>query len=120
MEIGKDTIRMPSFPNKMFRGWCSNEGNSRSNILHYHIYTLRDITDYNGGTIPEEVHTLEEYFNFDNISINEPYYAIYGTFKFNIAKGPIKIFETDELRSAIYIVEQLTGNKVVEDELHNK
>jgi hypothetical protein len=107
---------MVSYPNKLFRGWCSNEGNPRSHILHYHIYTIRDITDYNGGTIPEEVETLEEYFNIDGLSINEPYYAIYGTFKMDVPRGPIKIFETDELRSAVYIVEQLTGNKVVENE----
>lgn len=110
---------MVSYPNKLFRGWCSNEGNTRSNILHYHIYTLRDISDLNGGTIPEEVHVLEEYFNFDNLGLSEPYYAIYGTFKFNVPRGPIKIFETEELKVAIYIVEQLTGNKVIEDEVRN-
>ena len=108
---------MTSYPNKFFRGWCSNEGNSRSNILHYHIYTLRDISDYNGGFIPEEVNSLEEYYNLDELGKSEPYYAIYGTFKFNVSRGPIKIFETEELKVAIYIVEQLTGNKVVEDEI---
>lgn len=110
---------MVSYPNKLFRGWCSNEGNSKSNILHYSIYTLRDITDYNGGSIPEEVSSLEEYYNLDGLSKGEPYYAIYGSFKMNIPKGPIKIFETEELRSAIFILEQLTGNKVIEDDIHS-
>ena len=105
---------MTSYPNKLFKAWCSNEGNARSTILHYHIYTLRDITDYNGGSIPEEVNTLEEYFNFDNLAKSEPYYAIYGTFKFDVPRGPIKIFETEDLKSAVYILEQLTGNKVIE------
>jgi hypothetical protein len=108
---------MVSHPNKMFRGWCSNEGNQRSNILHYHIYTIRDITDYNGGVIPEEVNALEEYFNIDGLAKSEPYYAVYATFKMNIPRGPIKIFETEELRSAIFIIEQLTGNKVIENEI---
>lgn len=107
---------MVSYPNKLFKGWCSNEGNKNSLILHYVIYTLRDITDYNGGTIPEEINTLEEYFNFDGLSKSDPYYAIYGTFKLKVARGPIKIFETEDLKSAIFIVEQLTGNKVVENE----
>jgi len=105
---------MVTYPNKLFKGWCSNEGNTKSHILHYHIRTLRDISDLNGGTIPEEVYTLEEYFNFDNLSKNEPYYAIYGTFKFDIPKGPIKIFETYDLRVAIDILQQITGNKVIE------
>jgi hypothetical protein len=110
---------MVSYPNKLFRGWCSNEGNGRSHILHYHIYTLRDITDYNGGSIPDEVNSLEEYFNMDGMAKGEPYYAIYGTFKFDIPRGSIKIFETEDLKAAIFIVEQLSGNKVIEDEVRN-
>lgn len=106
---------MVSYPNRYFKGWCSNEGNKRSHILHYHIYTIRDISDYNGGTIPEEVNSLEEYFNVDGLGLNESYYAVYATFKMDIPKGPIKIFETQDLKVAIYIVEQLTGNKVQED-----
>lgn len=107
---------MTSYPNRLFTGWCSNEGNSRSNILHYRICTLRDISDYNGGFIPEEINTLEEYFNMDGLSKGEPYYAIYGTFKFDIPRGPIKIFETEDLKSAIHVVEILSGNKVTENE----
>jgi len=110
---------MVSYPNRYFKGWCSNEGNKRSNILHYHIYTLRDISDYNGGTIPEEVNSLEEYFNVDGLGLNESYYAVYATFKMDIQKGPIKIFETPDLKVAVYIVEQLSGNKGKEDEIHN-
>lgn len=110
---------MVSYPNKLFNGWCSNEGNSRSNILHYHIYTIRDITDYNAGSIPEEIKTLEEYYNLDGLSKSDPYYAIFGTFKFNINRGPVKIFETEELTVAIYVLEQLTGNQVIENEVHN-
>ena len=111
---------MVSYPNRLFRGWCSNEGNKQSHILHYHIHTIRDITDYNGGSIPEEVNSLEEYFNIDDFGIDEPYYAIYGTFKFDIPRGPVKIFETTELKIAVYVVEQLTGNKVQEDEIYNR
>jgi len=107
---------MVTNPNKLFRGWCSNEGNKNSHILHYHIYTIRDITDYEGGSIPEEVYSLEEYFNMDGLGVSEPYYAIYGSFKLDIPRSPIKIFETDELKLAIFIVEQLTGNKVIENE----
>lgn len=107
---------MVSYPNKLFTGWCSNDGNKNSHILHYRIYTIRDISDHAGGTLPEEVSTLEEYFNIDGLGIGEPYYAVYGSFKFDIPKSPIKIFETEDLKSAIYIVEILSGNKVTENE----
>ncbi len=111
---------MGTYPNRLFRGWCSNEGNARSHILHYHIYTIRDISDLDGGRIPDEVNSLEEYFNVDGLSKDEPYYAVYATFKMDIPKGPIKVFETEDLRAAVYIIEELTGNKVKEDEIHNK
>jgi hypothetical protein len=108
-----------SYPNRYFKGWCSNEGNPRSHILHYHILTIRNISDYNGGFIPEEVNSLEEYFNVDGIGIDDPYYMVTGTFKFDFARTPIKILETSELKIAIDIVEQLTGNIIREDEVYN-
>ncbi len=110
---------MVSYPNRLFKGWCSNEGNPRSHILHYNIYTVRNITDYAGGTILEEVGSLEEYFNIDLMGVDEPYYAVYGSFKFDFVRSSIKIFETPELKIAIDIVEQLTGNTVKEDEVYN-
>lgn len=110
---------MTSNPNRYFNGWCSNEGNTHSRILHYTIRTIRDISDYEGGHIPEEVKNLEEYFNIDAEGIGDPYYAVYATFKFDIQRGPIKIFETDELRSAIFVVESLSGNKIKEYDIYN-
>lgn len=105
---------MVSIPNRFYRGWCSNEGNPRSHILHYHISTIRDLSDYEGGTIPEEVNSLEEYFNLDEEAIGDPYYAVYASFKFDFKTGPVKIFEGDDLKTAIFIVENLSGNKVIE------
>jgi hypothetical protein len=110
--IASDTMKI--YPNRFYRGWCSNEGNSRSHILHYHISTIRNLPDYEGGLIPEEVKSLEEYFNLDEEAEGEPYYAIYATFKFDIPRGSIQIFETNDLREAIFLVENITGNKVIE------
>jgi hypothetical protein len=109
---------MASYPNKLFKGWCSNEGNQRSHILHYHITTVRNINDYNGGLILDEVNSLEEFYNIDGLSKDdEPFYVISGTFKMDIPRGPIKIFETPDLKVAIFIVESLTGNKVAEQDV---
>ena len=106
---------MVSHPNRLFKGWCSNEGNPRSHILHYHITTVRNINDYNGGVVLDEINSLEEFFNIDNLSNEEPFYVISGTFKIDIPRGPIKILETNELKVAIFVVESLTGNKVIEN-----
>lgn len=105
---------MTSYPNRLFHGWCSNQGNSKSHILHYHISTVRNINDYNGGEILDEIYTLEEFFNIDGIGIDDPFYIVSATFKMNIPRGPIKIFETPDLKVAIFVVESLTGNKVIE------
>lgn len=116
MQIKKNLKKnMLNYPNRLFSGWCSNEGNKKSNVLRYDIYTVRDITDYNGGSLSEEVTTLEEYFNLDSLSTGDPYYAVYLTFKSNVPRGPIKAFETAELKVAIYIVQQLSGNAVIEN-----
>lgn len=107
---------MVTYPNKLFKGWCSNEGNPKSHILHYHIETAREISDHNGGTVIDTINSLEEFFNIDGIGENEPFYIVSGTFKMDIPRGPIKIFETPDLKVAIFVVESLTGNKVIEDD----
>lgn len=99
--------------NRIFKGYCENTGNERSNILLYDILTIRDIYGFDGEIIPETVDDAEEYFNLDNLSASNPYYAVYATFK--TKHRQIKIFESDELRSVIFVVEQMTGNKVVEN-----
>ena len=100
--------------NRIFKGYCENTGNERSNILLYDILTIRDIYSNDGEIIPETVDSPEEYFNLDNLSASEPYYAVYATFK--TKHRPVKIFESDELRSVIFVVEQMTGNSVIENE----
>lgn len=105
---------MVSYPNRLYKGWCSNQGNSRSHIMAYHIITVRDLKGPDGERIPDEIKTLEEYFNLDNLTDDDPYYAVYGTFKIDIPRSPTKIFETDSLRIAIFILEEMTGNKVIE------
>lgn len=107
---------MTSHPNRLFKGWCSNQGNARSHILNFWIDTVREIDDHNGGTVIDTIETLEEYFNLDSLSENEPFYIVSASFKFDIPRGPIKVFETPDLRVAIFVVEELTGNKVQESE----
>lgn len=100
--------------NRIFKGYCENTGNERSNILLYDILTIRDIYGLDREVIPEIIDNEEEYFNLDNLGASDPYYAVYATFK--TQHKQIKIFESDELRSVIFVVEQMTGNSVIENE----
>ena len=110
---------MTSIPNRLFKGWCSNEGNSKSHILHYEIVTVRNISNNYDDPYIDEVKTLEEYFNLDGLSIDDPFYLVYATFKMDIPRGPLKLFESDDLKSAIFIVQELSGNKVIESDIRN-
>jgi hypothetical protein len=49
------------------------------------------------------------------LGASDPYYAVYATFK--TKHRSVKIFESDELRSVIFVVEQMTGNSVIENEI---
>lgn len=99
--------------NRIFSGVCFNTGNVKSNVQKFEILSVRDIYSWDGEIVPETIETAEEYYNLDNLSAGDPYYAVYATFK--EGHRSIKIFESEELRSVIFVVEQLTGNKVIQD-----
>lgn len=109
---------MNSTPNRLFKGWCSNEGNPQSHILHYEIITVRKLSDDRMDYYVEEVKTLEEYYNMDGMAIDDPFYSVVATFKLNVPRGSLKLFESDDLKSAIFIVQELSGNKVVENDIN--
>jgi hypothetical protein len=109
---------MTTYPNRLFKGWCSNEGNIRSNFLHYIISTVRIVYDSDGFIFKEEIKTLEEYFNIDNRSVDDPFYTIYGSFKFDFVRSALVIGEYENLTQAIDMAECLSGHKVQEYDIN--
>lgn len=107
---------MVSYPNRFFHGWCSNEGNPRSHFSHYIIETVHDLMDYEGGTIPETIKRMEDYYIFDE-RIDEPYYVIYGSLKSDFKQSTKFIAAFEELKRAIQLVQHFTGNEIIETDL---
>jgi hypothetical protein len=101
--------------NRKFKGWCSNSGNHNSHILHYDISTVRYVKIYGEDCILDEITTVEDFIKIDQHDGSGPFYIICATFKMNFSRGPIKIYETDDLEKAIFIAESISGNKVIED-----
>jgi hypothetical protein len=47
--------------------------------------------------------------------VGEVFYTIYGSFKIDFVQSSFKITTTNDLQTAIALVEHLTGNKVSEN-----
>lgn len=107
---------MVSYPNKFFHGLSLNDGNSRSFFKYYTIESVHEISDYNGDTVVDTIQRMEDYYFYDN-RIGEPYYIIYGVTKNNPDSSTKFIAAFQDLKRAINIVENLTGNIVQETEL---
>jgi hypothetical protein len=100
--------------NRFYQGFCSNTGNILSHFHGFDIVTEREITDYEGGTILESVKSAEDYYN-DAETVGEVFYTIYGIFKIDFVQSSFRITTTDDLQTAIALVEHLTGNKISEN-----
>lgn len=55
--------------------------NNESSYSGFEIVTCRELSDYEGGTIIEEVKTAEEYLNADEQALDEPFYRVYAIYK---------------------------------------
>ena len=101
--------------NRFYHGYCKNTGNLKSNIQYYIIETVKNISDYSGRTIVETVIKMEDFY-FDEERIGDPYYAVYGTLKAGFNKPSILIGTFTSLNRAIDLVENITGNYMIETE----
>ena len=107
---------MTSYPNRFFHGFCSNNGNNNSHFRQYIIESVHDISDYEGGTIPETIKKMEDYY-FSEERVGEPYYVIYGSLKTDFKESSKFIAAFEDLKRVIELVEHLTGNKIEETDL---
>lgn len=99
--------------NRLFHGYCNNNGNTKSKISKFVVCTVRAISDYNGGQIIEEVKTLQEFFNNDGLGRSKPYYKVIGILNDDFG-SQTWLFDSDELEDCIYAVEYISGNTIIE------
>ena len=63
--------------NSLCNGRIKNN-NSKSPIAYFVLVTVREYSDYDGGTYIDEVRTATQYLSDNPKAIDEPFYQIYG------------------------------------------
>ena len=107
---------MKTHPNRFFHGYSDNKENLKSKFSHFIIETVKHISDYEGGSILETVRTMEDYYLDDQI-IGDAFYHVYGVYKSSYKNSSVLISEIDRLADAILLVENLTGNTIIETDV---
>lgn len=84
----------------------------KSHFEGFQVVTCREMPDYEGGTIIEEVRTAEEFLNTDEEALDDPFYRIYAIYKDKAFKTRKAIGDFHNIVDATIFLEELTGNKV--------
>tara|TARA_B100002019_G_scaffold293521_1_gene321901 strand:+ start:11010 stop:11330 length:321 start_codon:yes stop_codon:yes gene_type:complete len=86
--------------------------NANSVIKAFELTTCRELNDYNGGTIIEQIKTAEDFLATEEESLDEPFYRIFAVYKKDYCKSRKAIADFYDIAEAMLFVEELTGNPV--------
>ncbi len=86
--------------------------NNRSVIKAFEIITCREINDYEGGTIIQQVKTAEDFLDTEDEAIDEPFYRIFAVYKQDYFRTKKAIGDYYDIKEAMSFIEELTGNPV--------
>jgi hypothetical protein len=86
--------------------------NPRSLISGFEIITCREINDYSGGTIIQQVRTAEEFHNTDEQSLDDPFYRVFCNYIKDYPKCRKAIGDFYNIDDASLFIEELTGSEV--------
>jgi hypothetical protein len=96
---------------KLINSYTSNN-NPNSPIEGFEIVTCRELPDYEGGTILEEVKSAEEFLNADEEALDDPFYRVFAIYRNEIHRTKKVIadfYDIDQAREFIY---DLTGKHI--------
>jgi hypothetical protein len=96
---------------KLINSYTPNT-NDKSPIEAFEIITCRELSDYQGGTILEEVKTAEEFLNADDKSIDEPFYRIFAVYRKETGKRKKAIGDFYDITNAMSFLQDITGTDV--------
>jgi hypothetical protein len=63
--------------NTLCNGGIKNN-NPKSPIEYFRLITVREFSDYEGGTIVDVITSAEQFLNTEEEAIDEPFYQIFG------------------------------------------
>jgi hypothetical protein len=93
---------------KLVNSYTPNN-NPKSPIEGFEIVTCRELPDYEGGTILEEVRTAEEFLNTDEQALDDPFYRVFAVYRKEINRTKKVIGDFYDIKNAISLIEDLTG-----------
>lgn len=97
------------YDGKLVNSHTPNHHNSKSYFQAFEIITCREISDYEGGTIIEEVKTAEEFLNADEIALDQPFYRVFGIYKPEYYKTRKALGDFYNVTDASTFIEEITG-----------
>lgn len=100
------------YDGKLVNSYTPNTHNDKSYFKAYEIATCREIPDYDGGTIIEEVRTAEEFLNTDEIAIDEPFYRVFGVYRDEYGKTRKALGDFYNVTDASVFIQEITGVQV--------
>lgn len=93
---------------KLINSYTPNT-NHRSPIEGFEIITCRELSDYSGGTIIEEVKTAEQYLNTDEEAIDDPFYRVFALYRKETNRSKKIIADFYDIKQAVSFIEDITG-----------
>jgi hypothetical protein len=97
------------YDGKLVNSCTPNTHNDKSYFKAYEIVTCREISDYEGGTIIEEVKTAEEFLNADEFAVDQPFYRVFGVYKPEYYKTRKALGDFYNVTDASTFIEEITG-----------
>ena len=86
--------------------------NDKSVIRGFEIITCREMSDYNGGTIIEQLKTAEDFLDTDEFGLDDPFYRVFAVYKKDYYKARRAIGDYYDIKEATTFISELTGSKV--------
>jgi hypothetical protein len=96
---------------KLINSYTPNT-NPKSPIAGFEIVTCRELPDYEGGTILEEVKTAAEFLNTDEKAIDEPFYRVFAVYKRETERSKKAIGDFYHIKQATSFLHDLTGTNI--------
>lgn len=93
---------------KLINSYTPNT-NHRSPIEGFEIITCRELSDYEGGIIIEQVKTVEEYLNADEQALDDPFYRVFAVYKKETCRSKKALADFNDIKQAVSFIEDLTG-----------
>lgn len=97
------------YDGKLVNSYTLNSHNDKSYFKAYEIVTCREISDYEGGTVIEEVRTAEEFLNADEIALDETFYRVFGVYRDQYGRTRKALGDFYNIADASTFIEEITG-----------